>query len=624
MNDALHDFKKSFYFEIALIILFVVTLTLYIFRLLPSQFELEILSFVAFLGFIPVARSTFYSLKNKRVNVDLLASIALFFSWIATEWGSLLFINLMLTSARVLDLYTKRRVRTSLESLIKLKPTKARIIRDGKNSEVSLTDVRIGDLVIVNLGEQIPVDGFIFKGSATIDQASLTGESIPVLRAEGEHVLSATFVVSGNIIIRTERIGAETTFERMVKLVERSQSEKTRMKTVTELFASWYIGIMLVVSAVLYFITRDTLLVLSVVLVVCADDIAIAIPLAYIASIGTAAKRGIIVKGADYLERVAKITTLIVDKTGTLTMGNLMVKKVHMFGEIPLSRVLELSGIVCRGSTHPVAKAIVKYIADQSIICVEPDTFEEKEGRGMVGTTGTNSVAIGRMEFMKEKGVSITEDDYAVIEKEERHGNNVTIVALNGKIVGMFSLADELRPGVADTITALKKGGIKEVVMLTGDNETVAKNIANQTGIDEYYAGLFPEKKVSILGTYLGKKNVVAMIGDGVNDAAVITRADVGIAMGGIGSDAAIESADIVLMKDDFEKLIELRNIAKRVLSVAQENFAIWGIVNVIGLYLVFNGVLHPSGAAAYNFLTDFIPIGNSLRLFNYQQKKIY
>lgn len=623
MKNIALDLKKTLYFEIALIVIFIATLALYAGNQIPPEYKIEILNFVAFLGFLPVARSTFQSLREHKINVDLLASIALFFSWISTEWGSLLFINLMLTSARVLDLYTKGRVRASLESLVKLKPSKARIMRGGENIEVPLSEVRIGDLVVVNLGEQVPVDGVVFKGTATINQASLTGESIPVLREEGGAVLSATFVVSGNIIVRAERVGSATTFEKMIELIMRSQSEKTRMKTLTERFSSWYIGIMLVVSAGLYFATGNTSLVLSVVLVVCADDIAIAIPLAYIASIGTAARRGIIVKGADYLERVAKITTLIVDKTGTLTMGNLVVKKVHMFGSIPLLRVLELTGIVCRGSTHPVAKAIVAYTEKNNIVCHEPDFFEEKEGRGMKGSTGKDHVVIGRLEFLKENNIVLSDEDYLIIKKEERHGNNVTLVALNGNIVGMFALADEIRPGVAKTLALLKQTGIRETVMLTGDNETVAKSIATETGIDEYYAGLLPEKKVSILGNYLGRKNVVAMIGDGVNDAAVITRADVGIAMGGIGSDAAIESADIVLMKDDFEKLLELRIIAQRVLSVARENFAIWGVVNVIGLYLVFSGTLHPSGAAAYNFLTDFIPIGNSLRLFNYRQKNI-
>lgn len=627
MNDTRLDFRKKFYFEVILIILFVITLILYVGKFIPAPFELVTLYAVAILGFIPVGLSTFQSLMEKKVNVDLLASIALILSFVSGEWGSLLFINMMLGSARVLDLYTKRRVRTSLESLIKLKPSRAHVLRNGESNqaiEIPLNDVVIGDLVVVNLGEQIPVDGRIYRGSATINQASLTGESLPVLRNIDESVLSATFIVSGNIIVRAERIGAETTFERMIKLVEKSQSEKTRMKTLAERFASWYIGIMLIVSILLYMLTKDILLVLSVVLVVCADDIAIAIPLAYIAGIGTAAKQGIIIKGADFLERAAKITTLIVDKTGTLTMGNLAVKKVHAFGDVPLQRALELSGIICHGSTHPVAKAIVKYTEQHSIICNEPDSFEETEGRGMKGTKGNDQIVIGRIEFLNENKVWLGEENYSVIKKEEAYGNNVTLVALNGRVVGMFALADEIRPGVAKTIAALKREGIEETVMLTGDNEAVAQIIAKETGIDEYYSGLLPEKKVALLGQYLGKTKVVAMVGDGVNDAAVLTRADIGIAMGGIGSDAAIESANIVLMKDDFEKLIELRTIAKNVLAVARENFVIWGIVNVVGLYLVFRGVLHPSGAAAYNFLTDFIPIGNSLRLFNYQRKNIY
>ena len=629
MSNGRHNTDSELRFEIFVIILFLSVSILYTGNFIPSQFIIWVLGFVGLIGLIPVVQSALESLREKKINVDLLASIALLFSFISQEWGSLLFINLMLAAARILDLYTKRRVSISLESLAKLKPIKARVLKSAdlrlgheqKTVEVPLSAVKVGDLIVVNLGEQIPVDGIVFQGSATINQASLTGESMPVLREVNDKVFSATIITSGNIIVRAERIGAETTFELMVKLVEASQDVKTRMKTLAERFASWYIAIMLVVSVVLYLFTFNTPLVLAVVLVVCADDIAIAIPLAYIIAIGTAARRGIIVKSADFLEQVAKVTTLIVDKTGTLTLGKLTVVGINSFSNTHTTQTLELACAICSRSTHPVSKAIFQYAKEHINTCGTLDHFQEVEGRGIIGTASNGKkIILGRPDFLDEQGIKFDSEVSRAVTNGITQSQNVTLIALDGQVIGMFALADEIRAGVLETVTTLKQSGIKEIIMLTGDNEGVAKNIADHMGIDKYYARLLPEHKVYVLEDYVGKAGrTVAMVGDGVNDAAVLTRSDVGIAMGGIGTDAAIESADIVLMQDDFGKILEVRGIAKKVMAVARENFAIWAVINAIGLYFVFTGVFDPSKAAAYNFLTDFIPIANSLRLFRYK-----
>lgn len=611
--------KHALRIELTILALFMCALVLWIFNLIPHSIQNEVLWTLTTIGLLPVIKSAWGSLIERKINVDLLATIALIFSLISGEWGSLLFINLMLSSARVLGIYTERRVRISLKSLEKLKPSKARVLRNSHSVEIPLNEVRVGDLVLVNLGEQIPVDGTIFDGMATINQSSLTGESLPVFRTKSEMVFAATMVVAGHLTVRAKRVGAQTTFERMIALVESSQKAKTRMKTTAERFASWYIVIMFIVATVLYIATADTKLVLAVVLVVCADDIAIAIPLAYVASIGAAARRGIIIKSADFLERAAKITTLIVDKTGTITMGNLVIKNIYSLGMFTPEHLLSIAGTACKNSTHPISKAIVSYTQERLISIPEPDHTEELAGRGMISTSKGHRIIIGRVEMLREQGISIENEALQKLKEIEAEGSNATFVVQDGIIVGLFSLADELRGDVHETIVALKKEGVRETIMLTGDNETVAQKISQSAGIDEYHARLLPEQKVSYLSTYLGKGKTVAMVGDGVNDAAVITRADIGIAMGTIGTDAAIESADIVLMKDDFGKLLELRKIARNVLSVAHQNFAFWAVINSVGLYFVFTGVFDPSRAAAYNFITDFIPIFNSLRLFRYR-----
>ncbi len=621
MNIERQNFKKEFFLEILFIVLFLSGLLLHFTDSIPEQYEILALGVVGILGITPVIRSAIESLREKKINVDLLATIALLFSFLGRQWTSMLFINLMLTSARLLDLYTKRRARISLEHLAKLKPSKARVIREDQLVVVPLTDIKPGDIVEVGLGEQIPVDGFVIKGEATIDQSSLTGESVPVLRAVNDRVLSATVVASGNIAIRTERVGTETTFERMITLVESAQNAKTRMKTLAERFASWYISIMLVVAVALYMISKDVSLVLSVVLVVCADDIAIAIPLAYIVSIGTAARHGIVVKAADFLDRMSKISTLVLDKTGTITIGKLVVRNARSFEGMPLATMLFVASSLCQSSTHPVSKAIRAYAEKEKVAHKPPEHYEEKEGRGIKGTVEGVTVTLGRIEFLREHGIQMNDTVVNAIKEAEALANNVTLVAINEKIIGMFSLADEIREDIRSTISSLRARGVSETIMLTGDNEAVAKAVAQSAGVDTYYAELLPENKVSVLAEYINPKKTVAMVGDGVNDAAVLARADVGIAMGGIGSDAAIESADVVLMTDDFEKIIELRDISDRVLRVAYQNFVIWGIVNSIGLYFVFTGVLDPPRAAAFNFITDFIPIMNSLRLVYYRRQ---
>lgn len=619
------SFKNSLGFEITLVFIFIITFLLYAGGLLPAQFQDKILSVVGIIGFAPVALSAFRTLKDKKISVDLLAAIALFFTFVTAEWGSMLFINLMLSGARIIDVYTKRRVRLSLESLIKLKPSKARVLRGNESVEIPLTDVRVGDMVIVNLGEQIPVDGTVSEGEATINQASLTGESTPVLCDVGSTVLAATVVVSGNIVVLAKRVGRETTFEKMVDLVVASGEAKTKVKTLAEGFASWYIGIMLLVAIVIYLVTLDMRLVLAVVLVVCADDIAIAVPLAYIIAIGTAARRGIIVKSADFLDVIAKVTTLVVDKTGTLTLGKFIVTKVETFGEITDENVLGISGMLCARSNHPVSKAIVRYAKDNGHSCTPPPVFKEVEGRGIISKNANNQeIIIGRLEFLEESGVVISDDVRREFDKGVSGGSNITLLAVSGRVVAMFALTDEIRSGVSSSIKQLRDDDVREIIMLTGDNEVVAKSIADSIGIDKYYSKLLPEHKVFVLRDYLGKNNrVVAMVGDGVNDAAVLARSDVGIAMGSIGSGAAIESADIVLMQDDFEKIVEVREISKKVSQVVRGNFIIWGVVNIVGLYFVFIGTFGPTGAAAYNFLTDFIPIANSMRLFRYVKKTV-
>jgi heavy metal translocating P-type ATPase len=565
---------------------------------------------------IPVVIAAARALIRREVTVDLLAGIALSASLISREWQSVLFINLMIVTARIFSLYTERRSHAAIESLLKLRPDTAMVERNGSLVTMALEDVEKGDLVHIRMGERIPVDGIIETGDATIDQSSLTGESIPVFRKAGEMALSSTILVAGNIKVRATRVGKETTLEKIVALVEESQQNKSRLHSISETFGRWYILLTLAGALVAYLAFRDLHMVLALLLVSCADDVAIAIPTAFLATISTQARHGVIVKGSIFLEGLAKAKTLIVDKTGTLTKGQLRVEKLVTFGGVQRERALELAGIGAVLSGHPSAVAIHRHAVEQGASISQPQAFTDRSGKGSIATQDGKAIISGKASFLSESGVPISEEDKKTIDGLYAQGYMVTAVAYDGVLIAACAMADELRPNIKATIQAIKKLGVRRVAMLTGDNEVVARRISQEAGIDEFYAGLLPEDKVAYVKTCIGKDGPVVMVGDGVNDAAALALADIGIAMGAIGSDVAIESADVALMRDEFEQIPELMRASKGVMRVVRQDLVVWGITNAVGILLVLLHYMGPSEAALYNLLTDFIPILNSLRLF--------
>ncbi len=564
---------------------------------------------------IPVIFSAIRALKNRKISIDLLASIALVVSLINKEWISVALINLMITSARIFSRYVEIKSHSAIQGLLKSKPTEANIERDGKIFSVPIEKVKIDDLVVVGLGEKIPIDGIVEKGEATVDQSSLTGESIPVLKKSGDNVLSFTNIASGNLTIRAEKIGKDTSFEKIIKLIATSQDNKASIETIVDKFAKWYIVLSILIAIIIYAISRDINLVLAVLLVSCADDIAVATPLALTTSIEHSATHGAIVKGGSFIEGLSKVKVMVFDKTGTLTESKLTVKKIQ-----PLrgseEEVIMLAATASAISHHPVAKALTDYAKIKNIAFANPEDLNEYAGKGIIASSDGKEIIMGKISFFKEKGIPINMEEASSIEEEMDKGYNVTLIGQDNKLVGFFVLDDTIRPNLKNIISEIKSLGVEKTVMLTGDNGKIAKRISEEIGIDEYYADLLPEEKTERLKGYLNKKYKVAMVGDGVNDAPCIALSDIGIAMGVIGSDAAIESADIAIMRDDLSQIPELMKISRKTTRTIKQNMIVWAATNVIGFVLVFAFALSPAGAATYNFLTDFIPIINSLQLF--------
>lgn len=569
------------------------------------------------LGTIPVVIGSFKAIAKRKITVDLLAVIALFVSIIEHEWTSVAFISLMITSARIFGIYTETRAKKAIRSLFKLRPSTVKIKINNQIKVIDLSAVKLNDLIIVDAGERIPIDGEIISGTASIDQSALTGESIPAEKHIGDQVLSSTLNLSGSLLVKTTKVGKDTTFEKLIHLMEEAQTQKVSIETTVSKFTSRYILFTLIGSVLVYIFTKNISLVLSVLLVTCADDIAVAVPLAFWVAIAHAAKRGIIIKGGSYLEGLAKCKMLIVDKTGTLTRGKIQVSHLVSFDNRP-NILLQTAATAESVSDHPMAKAIIEYAQKNKLAYSMPDTFDELPGKGMIVKFRGKNILVGNKNFFNQKKIEINPDQLRQINQAEMDGHNLVLVSSDEKILGFIALADELRYGIKNTLKKLKSLGLVRIVMLTGDNEKVAKTVAREIGIEEYHANLLPEDKLLFLKKNINSKYKIAMVGDGINDAASLALADIGFAMGAIGSDSAIEASDIALMNDDFGKIAETISLSRHVLRIVFENFVIWGIVNLVGLILVFTQVIGPSGSAAYNFFTDFLPLLNSLSLFRY------
>jgi len=606
------DFLRfRFWFDIFLLIVSFLVLALN-----PSD---HIFIIVSLLNLLPVLLNSLKALFRFKATVDLLASIALIVAILNKEWHSVVFISLMLACSRIFLYYTDQRARRSIQGLLKLRPEKVHLKIGEKIIETKIGKIKTGDLILVETGERIPVDGVVESGEGAIDQSSLTGESEPINKKPGDRVLSSTLNVSGSFLVRAEKVGENTSFAKIIDLVEKSQNAKAPISSITDKFASWYVILTLTGSFIIFYFTHNLLLVLSILLVTCADDLAVAVPLSFTASINAAARRGIIVKGGTFIEGFPKIKAFVFDKTATLTTGKPKIQKAMTFDNYPEKEFLSLLGAINSESQHPSAKAIARFVREKKVELKEISDLSEKPGFGIRGIINKEVVVSGKIRFLEENGIKLSREEQETFDKEKAGSYSLTALGLKGKLIGFVSMLDEIRPRAPQVIDQLKKSGAERVVMLTGDNEEVAAQIAGQVHITEYKANLLPEQKVDFLKQVIKPDYKVAMVGDGVNDAPSLTLADIGIAMGAIGADAAIESADIVLMKDKIGNLLDLEKLSRTTMKIVNQDFWIWGITNAVGLILVFAGILGPSGAATFNFLTDFLPLFNSLRLFRFR-----
>jgi len=607
--------KLSFLFYIFLIVLLTGVLIIPFF-VKGFNFS-KIIIGLAIVGFLPVFWSVIKGFLQKKLTIDALAGLALVISFIEGEWHSAVFICLMLAWAKIFYLWTAAKEKKIIDRLLKFRPEIIKIKVGNKIKEISISDIKKGDQVVIESGGFIPVDGVVISGQAEVNEAMLTGESELKAKKIGDTVLSSTVNESGSLLVLAEKVGKESFFEKTLELVESASRKKGKTERIADKFAFWYVILVFVSAGIIFFFFRNFGLVLSVLLVTCADDIAVAVPLSFTIALSIAAKGGVLIKGSDALEKIPKIKFFITDKTGTLTYGRPKVRDIIIFNGITEKDFLEKVGFTVLNSHHPVSMAITEFLRGEKIGEVAaPDKFLEFIGAGLEAEKDGNKVLVGKLSFLQEKGISISGSQATEINQEIEKGLSVMIVAVNGEIAGVIVYEDEVRPFSLKLIEETKKMGVRSWVLLTGDNERVAKKISDQLGISNYHANLKPEEKLRYIENFkINNSGISAMIGDGVNDVASLSMVDVSFSMAKIGTDAAIEASDVALLNDKLERIPETMFLANKTMQTVRQHFLLWAILNIIGLVLVFIGVLHPIQAAAYNFITDFIPILNALRL---------
>ena len=535
----------------------------------------------------------FKDIYNRKITVNVFVTVALIATLAVGEFRAAAIIVFIMSVAGALESYTLDKTRRSIRNLLDLSPKMATVRRGEDEVEVPVGEVQPGAVVVVRPGECISVDGVVVTGTSSVNQAPITGESMPVEKFKGSEVFSGTMNETGRLDIRTTKTGEDTTLAGIVRLVEEAQETKAPIQNVADRFTVWFLPTVLVLAAVGFFTSGEIKVVVSILLVACPCAFAIATPTAVTAGISNLARRAVLVKGGMFLELAGKLDDILVDKTGTFTLGMPRVVEVASFGDMAENDVLRLAATAEKYSEHPLARAVLRLARERGIETPDPDKFQAEIGMGVSAVCEGNEVLVGKEELLRGKGVSITEDVGRAMAGQSEQGRTVILVANGLKTVGFISVADEIRPQTRQAIASLKDIGVR-VTMLTGDNDKVARSVADDIGVDDYRAELLPEQKQKFVKDLQNDGRFVGMIGDGINDAPALALADVGIAMGAAGTDVAIKTADVTLMNDDLSRVVDFMWMSRKVFRRIKLNIFFSIIYNVVGLTLGSLGLLTP------------------------------
>ena len=549
---------------------------------------------------------------------------------VAVYFEAAAMITILVLLGQVLELRARERTSGAIKALLDLVPKTARRINaDGGDEEVSLDLIGVGDHLRVRPGEKVPVDAVVFEGRSALDESMVTGESMPVTKSAGDHVIGGTINQSGSLVVEAEKVGRDTMLARIVQMVADAQRSRAPIQKLVDHVAGWFVPVVLLVAITAFAVwaiwgpdprmAHGLIAGVSVLIIACPCALGLATPMSIMVGVGRGAGLGVLIKNAEALERLEKVDTLVVDKTGTLTEGKPRVTQVVAAGSFDADELLRLASGVERASEHPLALAIVAAAQANGMSIPQVSDFDSSTGRGAIGSVDGKRIVIGNALFLEEKGIAATSmAEQADAQRED--GATGIFIGVDGKVAGVFAIADPIKGTTPEALSALRSEGIS-VVMLTGDNRTTAEAVARRLGIENVEAEVLPDQKAALVERLKGEGRIVAMAGDGVNDAPALAAADVGIAMGS-GTDVAIESASITLLKGDLMGIVRARRLSEATMANIRQNLFFAFVYNAAGvpiaaglLYPLSGILLSPIIAAAAMALSSVSVVANALRL---------
>jgi len=573
------------------------------------------LAFVATLvGGFPIFEEAWENVRKRRMTMELSMTIALVAALCIGQFFTALVIAFFVLFAELLESFTIGGGRRAIQTLVDSLPRQVTVRRDGQERKLGTQEVARGETIVIRPGERIPTDGEVCKGHSFVDQSSITGESLPVEKVAGSKVFAGTINKDGVLEVRVEKIGRDTTFGKIIEIVEQAEKSKAPVERVSDRLAAGLVYFALGAAVLTFTITRNLTSTIAVIIVAGACGVAAGTPLAVLAGIGSAARRGIIIKGGLYLEQLSQINTVVLDKTGTLTLGVPEVTSITTLNGASEDEVLQAAAIAEQHSEHPLGEAIVRRARERNVLLREYANLHYLPGKGLTCEDNGSEILVGSRALFEERGLSVPAEFAAESSATRSMGETTVLVGRDRRVLGAVTLADQLRGEARQAVARLKSLDLR-TILLTGDSSKTAKTIGDLLGVDEAIGDLLPQQKLEKIRSLLQRGNKVVMVGDGVNDAPALAEATVGVAMGQ-GTDVALETADVTLMTSDLSRLLEVLAISKRCYRVIMFNF--WGtiLVDTAGIVLAFFGLLAPIIAALIHVGSELAFILNSARLF--------
>ena len=570
------------------------------------------------LGF-PIVWTAIKDLRQGTLTTNELVSLAVIASFSSGHYQEAGVVAFFMLLGQIIETRTAEGARMSIESLIKLTPTKARRLQGGQEEEVDVKDLAVGDVIRVRPGDNVAADGLIVTGQGSFNQATITGESLPVDKKPGDEVFAGTVNLTGVLEIRVTRAGRDTTLGRVRDLILAAEKTRLPIMRIVDQYMGFYTPLVLVIGALVWAFTQDLSRVIAVFIVSCPCAFVLATPTAMVAALSAAARLGILIKNVGDIELAARINAFVFDKTGTLTTGKLAVSRLAPLGQTTPAELLRVAASAEKYSNHPTAKALAQLAGEAGVPLAEPKDFSETAGRGIQAQVDGATVVVGRAQWLKDQGV--TEDFLRSVDLNETEGFSLIFVARDGRCIGWIGLQDQTRAEAKESLAELKQCGVRRVAMVSGDRQPVATRVAAEIGCEEAVGDCLPQNKVEFVRQVRGKGYRVAVVGDGVNDAPALAAGDLGIAMGAAGSEVAIHSATIALMNNDLRRLPFLVRLSRQTRAVINQNF-LFGVLFVIGgLVLAALKFINPIVAAIMHVAGSLIVVFNSFRLVRHGEE---